>query len=170
MPTMVKRLQEGKFCYVGSRDNYLNTGYVGNVVELVAALVGNPESFGETYNIADPRHTTAQQFVERICDELKLPKPAKVVNKSLTLGLVGMFESVFRTLRLKSPPPLTRKQVTFVGRSRSVNSSKAYALLGREPYSFDEGMTRTLQNFDHDRSTDPTTNQSAVWPGSSPSK
>ena len=146
MPTMIKRLQAGLFRYVGSPEINVNTGYVGNVVELVAALVGNPKSFGETYNIADPQPTTAKQFVERICDEINVPKPTKVANKPLVLGLVSLFELVYRTLGMKFPPPLTRKQVTFVARSRSVDPSKAYALLGREPYSFDEGMSRTLQN------------------------
>jgi len=145
LPRLIERIKTGKFSYVGSRENCVNTVYVGNVAEMVAAAVGNPAAGGETYNLADPQETTIEQFNDCICEVLNLDKPTRVLKKQVALGVATVLESLFRTLRLKSPPPVTRKQVTFVARSRSVDSSKAYALIGREPYSFADGMKRTLE-------------------------
>ena len=147
MPRLVQRLQQNKVSYVGSTENFLNTVYIGNVAELINAIVGNVESFGQTYNLADPQATTVKQFMDRVCDGLNLPQPSKVLSKPFVLGLATMLETVFRGLRIKKAPPVTRKQVTFVARSRSVNATKAYQLIGRQPYSFDEGIERTIASF-----------------------
>ena len=144
VPKLIDNLRAKKVKYIGSRENIVNTVYVGNVAELVAKTLGNPDSFGETYNIADPQHTSAGQFIGDIASGLGLDPPTKLVPKALAFTAATVFERVFRILRMKTPPPLTRKKVTFVGRSRSVNASKAYAFIGREPYSYTEGMTRTL--------------------------
>ncbi len=46
---------------------------------------------------------------------------------------------------------LRATKVTFVARSRSVNAAKAYALIGREPFSFQDGIRRTLEHIRNDR-------------------
>lgn len=146
-PKLIENLKKKKAKYIGSRDNILNNVYVGNVAELVSKVLGNPESFGETYNLSDPQRITIHEFFERVCDELGLEAPTKVVPKPVALVLAAVLEEIFRKLHLKSPPPLTRKKVTFVARSRAINASKAYDLMGREPYSAEEGLSRTLESL-----------------------
>ncbi len=146
-PKLIENLEAGRAKYIGSRDNQVNTVYVGNVAALVGAMVGNPSSFGETYNIGDPEPTTIHEFFESVCAALGIEPPTKTVPKALALAPAALLEGVFRTLRMKSPPPLTRKKVTFVARSRSVNASKAWALIGRQPYSAKEGLERTLADL-----------------------
>ena len=85
--------------------------------------------------------------MDDVCAGLGLTAPTKIAPKRVALAAATILESIFRGLRLKNAPPLTRKKVTFMARSRSVNASKAYALMGREPYSYQEGMRRTLASL-----------------------
>jgi nucleoside-diphosphate-sugar epimerase len=147
LPRLIDNLEAGKVKFVGTRENYLNTVYVGNVAEMVAAVLGNPKAMAETYNAADPQHTTIGHFIGDVARGLDLEVPTKVAPKGVALTSAAIMERVFRLLRAKKPPPLTRKKVTFAARSRSINASKAYALLGRKPYSYEEGMKRTLASL-----------------------
>jgi nucleoside-diphosphate-sugar epimerase len=147
-PKLIENLRAGKAKYIGSRDNFVNTVYVGNVAELVASIVGNRSAFGETYNIGDPQPTTIHEFFEAVCARLGISPPQKVVPKRVALTAAAVFETIFRALRVPNAPPLTRKKVTFVARSRSVDAGKAWALIGRQPFSAEEGLRRTLEAMD----------------------
>jgi len=146
-PNLIKNLRGGKVKYIGSKDNFVNTVYVGNVAALVNAMIGNAESFGSTYNIADPQDTTISQIVERVSDHIGAPRPTKVVPKPVATALANIFELAYRSFGIKTAPPISRKKLTFAGRSRSVNAERAYELIGRKPFSFDEGISRTLESL-----------------------
>lgn len=147
-PRLIANLRAGSAKYIGSPNNCVNTVYVGNVAELVAAMVGNATSFGRTYNIGDPEPTTISTFFEAVCASLGIDAPQKVVPKRFALTAAGVLETVYRGLRIPVAPPLTRKKVTFVARSRSVDARRAWSLIGREPFSAEEGLRRTLESMD----------------------
>ena len=147
-PNLIRNLRGGKVKYIGVKDNFVNTVYVGNVAVLVDTMIGNADSFGKTYNIADPQDTTVCQIVERVSDHIGVPRPTKVIPKPVALGLATIFELAYRFFKIKSAPPISRKKLTFVGRSRSVNAEKAFELIGRKPYSFEDGITRTLDSLE----------------------
>ncbi len=146
-PRLIENLEQGKAKYIGSTENIVNTVYVGNIEELVAKIVGNPAAVGETYNVSDPMSTTIRELYDTVCEGLDLPKPTAVIPKPVSLGAATVIETLAKKLGLQDAPPLTRKKVTFVARSRSVNARKAYALIGREPFSFQEGIRRTLEHI-----------------------
>ncbi len=146
-PRLIENIEAGKAKYIGSTENIVNTVYVGNVNELVATIIGNPAAIGETYNLSDPQSTTIRELYDTVCEGLDLPKPTAVIPKPVSLAAAAVMETLAKNLGLKDPPPLTRKKVTFVARSRSVNATKAYALIGSEPYSFKEGISRTLEHI-----------------------
>ena len=144
-PNLIGNLRAGKVKYIGSKENIVNTVYVGNVSALVRALIGNSQSFGETYNISDPEDTKVSDIIERVADAIDVARPVKVVPKPVAATVATVFEKVYRMLKIKSAPPISRKKLTFVGRSRSVDASKAYRLMGDEAVSFQEGIRRTLE-------------------------
>ncbi|MBI4397704.1 MAG: NAD-dependent epimerase/dehydratase family protein [Candidatus Omnitrophica bacterium] len=150
LPRLCASLKNRQFKYVGSKNNILNAVYVGNVSALVLRIIGNPECFGQTYHITDPGHVSIGEFIPKISKALGLSAPEKVIPKHIAFGAAALVESLYKILRLKQAPSVTRKKMTFVGRSRSVNSQKACRLLGgRMPFSFEEGMQRTLEAFKH---------------------
>ena len=144
-PKLIKALELKQFKFIGSKENILNVTYVGNVAALVHEVIGNPACFGQTYNISDHEHVKIGDFISKIVAELHLPEPEKVVPKNVAFAAAALVESIYRALNLNQPPPITGKKVTFSGRSRSVNCEKAYQLMGRTPFSFDEGIKRTLE-------------------------
>jgi nucleoside-diphosphate-sugar epimerase/pimeloyl-ACP methyl ester carboxylesterase len=146
-PNLIRNLRSGKVKYIGSKDNIVNTVYVGNVCALVATLIGNSRSFGQTYNISDPEDTKVSEIVERVADSIGVPRPAKVIPKPIAAAAATVFEKTYRLLNIKKAPPISRKKLTFVGRSRSVDASKAYQLMGGEAVSYAEGIMRTLASL-----------------------
>ena len=147
-PNLIRNLRGGKVKYIGSKDNIVNTVYVGNVCSLVVTLIGDPRTFAQTYNISDPEDTRVSDIVERIADHIGVPKPTKVIPKPVASVLATAFEKVYRFLKIRSAPPISRKKLTFVGRSRSVDASKAYQLLNGNAVSYAEGITRTLASLE----------------------
>lgn len=146
-PNLIRNLREKKFRYVGSKDNILNTVYVGNVAALVNAVIGNKKCLGETYHIADRERVEIGTLIRQTAAELGLPEPEKVIPKKIAFAAATVIETLYRTLGLNQTPPVTRKKVTFAGRSRSVNAEKAYHLLGGLPFPYEEGIKRTLESF-----------------------
>jgi nucleoside-diphosphate-sugar epimerase/pimeloyl-ACP methyl ester carboxylesterase len=146
-PRLIENLEAGKAKYIGSTENIVNTVYVGNIEELVVTIVGNAAAVGETYNVSDPHSTTIRELYDTVCEGLDLPKPTAVIPKPVSLGAATVIETLAKALGVQDAPPLTRKKVTFVARSRSVNAKKAYSLIGREPFSFQQGIRRTLEHI-----------------------
>jgi len=62
--------------------------------------------------------------------------------------LATVFEQAYRLFGMKAAPPISRKKLTFAGRSRSVNAGRAFELIGRKPFTFEDGITRTLDNLE----------------------
>ena len=143
-PHLITALETGKVKYIGSGDNYLNAVYVGNVVQLVVKSLGDARTFGQRYNISDHEQVTVRRFMTDVANGLGLPVPVKTLPKGIALGIATIVERIYSTLRIKKAPPLTRKRVTFLARSRRIDSSKAYAYLESVPFSYEEGMRRTL--------------------------
>jgi len=114
---------------------------------LAVKVIGNTEAIGQTYNLSDPGVTTIKVFMEKVCKELNLQPPAKVMPKVVALNVAAILETIYRLVKAKSAPAITRKKVTFVARSRSINSTKAYALLGDDQFSFEQGMKITLDHL-----------------------
>lgn len=147
LPRIIRTLEAGKAKYIGSTENIVNTVYIGNIVELIMATLGNTAAVGQAYNMSDPQKTTIRELFDTICDELNIARPVAVAPKQPTLWTVALIEILAKAVKLKNPPPLTRKKITFLARSRSVNAHKAYQLIGYEPFSFQEGIRRTLNHI-----------------------
>ncbi len=145
MPKLLTNLSKGKFKFIGDGTNHLNTVYVGNVANLISKIVGNENSFNQSYNLADPKQTPVKQFISDVVEGLDLNMPTKHVPIKMVLAITTILESSFRLFKSKKAPPFTRKKVTFIARDRLINSTKSYDLMGDDFYSYAEGMEKTLQ-------------------------
>lgn len=133
--------------FVGAGRNHINTVYVGNVASLVSKVIGNSACFNQSYNLTDKNQVEIKRFVDDICENLDLPKVKRTVPLHTALGITLIFENIYRLLKIKKPPPFTRKKITFMARDRKINSEKAYALMGDDYYSYSNGIVKTLNCY-----------------------
>ncbi len=147
LPKLLGNLRTGKFKYIGSAKNHLNTVYIGNVVQLVIKAIGNKGCFGQSYNLADEQQVQLQDFVEDVAKGMGYNIPTKHVPAKVALRLASILEKSYRLVGAKKAPFLTRKKITFMLRDRLIDSGKAYGILGEVPFTYEQGIKRTMGWF-----------------------
>lgn len=147
LPKLISSIKKKEMKFVGAGRNHINTVYVGNVASLVLKVIGNTNCYNQSYNLTDKNQVEIKRFVDDICKNLDLPKVKRTVPLRAALGITLIFENIYRLLKIRKPPPFTRKKITFLARDRKINSEKAYALMGDDYYSYSDGIAKTLNSF-----------------------
>lgn len=147
MPKMISSIKKRKMKFIGSGSNHVNTVYVGNVAYLVSKVIGYTSCYNQSYNLSDKKQVEIKKFVDDITGTLKLPKVKRKVPLRVALAITWILENIYRLFKISTPPPFTRKKITFLARDRKTNSEKAYKVIGNGFISYDEGIARTLDYF-----------------------
>ena len=111
---------------------------------MVQKTIGNENCLMQIYHLCDPNIGSVKHFIVTVANELGLAVPTKhapVIMKNIAALIT---EKIYRVFRIKKPPFLTRKKICFLSAHRTANIEKAETLLGTIPYSYDEGLSRTL--------------------------
>jgi nucleoside-diphosphate-sugar epimerase len=147
IPRLLARARAGKLKRIGREDHLVDTVYVENAAEahLLAAdrlIPGSPVS-GKVYFITNGEPVPLWSFIDRILQTENLPPVTRTVPFWLAHLAGGILECIYRVLRLKGEPPMTR----FV--ARQLSTAHWYRLdaarrdLGYEPrISIEEGLRR----------------------------
>ncbi len=111
--------------------------YVENLADAAVAALGHDAAPGQAFNVTDGLRVTWQQFVNDLADGLgcrrvrwSLPYP---VANGLAFSLEHAYRFLRRTVRLKTPPLLSRQAVQVLGRPQDFSNQKAKRVLGWEP-------------------------------------
>lgn len=106
--------------------------HVENVVDLLLLCAWRPEAVGEIFNAADELPVSWAQYFGDLARLAKLPPP-----HSLPAWLAGpsadAMAFVWRLLRVKRRPPVTREALVYVARDNQFSGRKAARVLGYEP-------------------------------------
>jgi dihydroflavonol-4-reductase len=128
-----RAVQEGKFAYIGSRENIVPLVHVGDFVQLALMAANRPETRGRIYHVTDGSTTKIQEIVEILAELTGSPKPQLVLPYFVPYIGCVLFET-FNRLHLRSKPgPIDRAALRFLGTSRSVSIQRARDELGFSP-------------------------------------
>ncbi|MEW6097203.1 MAG: NAD-dependent epimerase/dehydratase family protein [bacterium] len=141
---LYRALKNNKFLIVGNGKAYLHPTYIDDVIQGFELVMNNPKANGEIYNIAGPRPLTVNEYVETICEVLKVRVPRfkvpKIVAKGAALVLEGL--SYFTG----KEPFISQSKINFLTISHGSDISKAKTQLGYSPqFEFKEGIERTIK-------------------------
>ena len=111
-----------------------------NLIDIVCAeniayslwLCANSERSG-TYNITNGEITTYKQLVSSIFSRMGIEAKHFNMNFKVAYFTAGVIENIYKILKIKSEPILTRYTLTTVGVSETFDLSKARKELGYEP-------------------------------------
>ncbi|MCP3942884.1 MAG: NAD-dependent epimerase/dehydratase family protein [Desulfobacteraceae bacterium] len=145
VPTILSRAKRLK--RIGPSDDLVDNIYVDNAADahILAAqkLLTNTSLSGNIYFISQGEPISKWKLIDSFLDAAGLP-PLKGKVSAKTAYLAGwMFELIYKTLRIKKDPPMTRFVAKELATSHWFNISRAKKDLGYTPViSTEEGLRR----------------------------
>jgi 2-alkyl-3-oxoalkanoate reductase len=122
----------------------LDLTYVDNVVDaLVLCSTAKSEACGEIYNITNQEPVQFIQILQQMFKLLKLPLKTKAISFQKAYQIAFGLELLAKALPGNKEPLLTRYSVGVLGRSQTLDITKASLTLGYKPkVSLSEGLIR----------------------------
>lgn len=123
--------------------------YVGNLVDAALLALRHDAAPGQAFNVTDGLGVTWKEFTSGLAEGLGCP-PARWsmpywMASSIGFSLEHGYRFLRRTVRLSSPPLLSRQAVHVMGRNQDFSNHKARELLGWEPrVDYETGLDATL--------------------------
>ncbi len=132
LPAIVDLIRSGKFSWVGGGGNLTSTAHVDNVVEgmVLAAAKGRG---GEAYFVTDGDPLPFKEMITAMVATEGVTPGKRNVPAGVAKGAAAVAEGVWRALRLKGEPPITRLAVWNSALECTVSDAKARAELGYKP-------------------------------------
>ena len=133
---------------IGNADKLIDTTYIDDAAHahILAAdkLNESPENVaGKAYFISSGAPIGTWTMIDRMLAAADLPPVRKRIPRGAAYALGGLFELVYRAMRLRSEPPLTRWVVTELSSAHWFDITAARRDLGYEPeVTIEEGMER----------------------------
>jgi len=122
--------------------------YVDNAAEGIIQAAESPHTVGEAYNLRDETNESWGQYIQALAEGLGTSLPWIRLSGWVALKLAAVSEAVYRTLRIKSRPLLTRHAAYVFIRDQGYSVEKARRDFGfRSRVSFSEGVERSLAWF-----------------------
>lgn len=140
LPGIVEAVRTGRFRWIAGGRHKTSTTHVDNVVEglVLGAERGRP---GEAYFVTDGEPVVFRDFITELAGTQDVEIPDKGAPKALAGAVTASSEVVFRALRLKGTPPLTRMAYWLSALECTIDISKARDELGYAPVrTIEDGM------------------------------
>lgn len=127
--------------------------YVDNLVDLLLLASERPAAVGQAFNASDGSSITWRDFTDRLAALAGTPSARFSLPHDLAYALGWAMEQLWRILRRRTRPLLTRQAVENIGTHQDFSITRAQQMLGYKPrVNFDEGMERVARWL-HDASS-----------------
>jgi len=132
MPEIVELIRAGKFAWVGGGGNLTSTAHVDNVVEglVLAAEKGRG---GQAYFVTDGDPIPFREMITALVATQGVDPGKRNVPAAVAKPAAALSEGLWRTLRLRGEPPITRLAVWNSALECTVNDAKARDEMGYQP-------------------------------------
>ena len=147
LPGIVELIRTGRFAWVGGGANLTSTAHVDNVVEglVVAAEKGRGR---EAYFITDGDPIPFRDMITALVATEGVEPGNRNVPAGVAKPAAALAEGLWRTLRLKGEPPITRLAVWNSALECTVSDAKARTELGYRPVISREDGLAALSSAD----------------------
>jgi nucleoside-diphosphate-sugar epimerase len=146
LPAVIQNLREGKVILIDQGKKFLNLTYIENLIEAIELALQKEEAVGEIFNITDGEKITKKQFFYKVADLTSLPRPTKSIPFFAARFLCQVMTFLFKILRIKKTPPITRMKLRFAGQNQCFDISKAETKLGyQHKIQFDQAIQKAVK-------------------------
>jgi len=148
VPALVRKLRKHAVWLLGNGDNLLNGLAVEDVAEGVIAAATADAAGGQVFNLASPGELTQREFLDQICDRISVPRVRRRMPVSVVRRYAWCVETFARLTRRRTPPPLTRHDLTVFTRPTRFETKAAAHLLDWRPHvPLADALSRTLDAY-----------------------
>jgi nucleoside-diphosphate-sugar epimerase len=116
----------------GKGDNRIPCVVVEELAEAIAKAMTEPAAAGRAYNFSGREPITQRQMVDAFAAAAGLKPLTRSAPEWVGMASARAFEGIYRLLRRKDEPYITRIAVALAGRDYEIDSSRAAAELGWE--------------------------------------
>jgi len=147
IPRLLARARSGRLRRVGEGKNLVDTVYVENAaaahLQAADALLPESPAAGRAYFITQGEPVNCWGWINEILALAGLPPLRKTIPFSAAWKIGAVFELIYKTLRLKSEPPMTRFLAAQLATSHYFDINRAKEDFGYEAeITMEEGMRR----------------------------
>ncbi len=140
LDTMVDKIKSGQFIWIGNGECLIEMVHVENVVEAISLSITKGKN-KEIYNVTDDNAMTAKKFISALVSTRNISIPEKSMPGSLASLAAVVVEGVWKLFGIKSAPPLSRFELSFIAMPRRYNIKKIKSELGYKPIiSLEQGL------------------------------
>jgi nucleoside-diphosphate-sugar epimerase len=151
LPRILRLLRKGRFPLVRGGRPLVDLTHVDNVahaIDLCLERRDAPGVDGETFNVSNGEPISVRELVELIAGRLGLRVKLVPLPLSLSQGVAGAFELVWKASRAPGEPPLTRYGLGLLSFDQTLDLAKARERLGYRPVvPLREGLLSTLESL-----------------------
>lgn len=142
LPRVAMAAKKGILHPMGSGERFVTPCHVDNLVKALLLLAVNDKAPGNIYFINDGTKIQYMNFLTKQLNASGIEwTPGFSIPYKFAYSVAAILEIVFKLIRSKKPPVLTKMAVAALSGSRSYSIEKARAELGYEPsVSMDKGM------------------------------
>jgi nucleoside-diphosphate-sugar epimerase len=147
VPRILERARAGRLRRIGSEPKLVDTIYIDNAatahVQAADRLaVGSPIA-GKAYYLSQGEPTPMWDFISRVLQAADLPPVARTISPRMAYVAGAILEAVFKVLRIRREPAITRFMAKQMSTAHWYNLSAAKRDLGYAPaVSTEEGLKR----------------------------
>jgi nucleoside-diphosphate-sugar epimerase len=139
-------LEKGRLAYIRGGKSKTCPVFIDNLVDGIISACFSVQAPGEAFFITDGLDINWKEFTDAFADEMDLPRPKLSVPFRLVYVIAFLMEMIYKLLRIKKAPLLTRYRISNGGMDYFFSIDKAKALLGYNPsVNFVEGVKRTVK-------------------------
>ncbi|MCC6747332.1 MAG: NAD-dependent epimerase/dehydratase family protein [Deltaproteobacteria bacterium] len=142
-PRALRVARRGVFPVIGDGQTWMDLTYVENVVDALLLAGEKAGAIGRTYNVTNGAPVRLYELIERVLRSLGMACRRRRIPFGVAWTAAGALEAVHRAFLPAREPLLTQYAVCVLGRSRTLDISRAQSELGYRPaVSVDEGVER----------------------------
>lgn len=140
LPVVKSMVEKGQFAWIDGGRNKTSTTYIGNLVYAMNLALTKGKG-GDAYFVLDGEPVVFREFMTRMLKAAGVTPGDRAVPGWLVRTIAYVGETTYRTLGLRSKPPLVRFTANIMSRDCVLTDAKARREMGyNPPTSIDDGL------------------------------
>lgn len=136
---MIRKIQQGQFIYIGSRQAQMNYVHADDVLAALILCGHHPQAAGKTYIVSE--HITIANFVDTLASQLHCARPWIVLPEGLARALTAIFKG-------KAFFPLTPSRIDAMTNQSLFSDTHLRTQLGFVPnVTLEKGLRQLADHF-----------------------
>lgn len=142
LPTLLRMARAGGFAWIDGGHRWTSTTHVDNLVHALDLALTRGRG-GEAYFVTDAGTRTLREFLTALARTRGVELPDRSLPSALVRPLAALLEGLWRLLRIRRPPPMTRFAIDMLACTLTIRIDKARRELGYTPViAVEDGLAR----------------------------